>query len=617
VTATLPEDVTATLIPGAAPLVRVRTKGYYKDTGTGEKYTSVTTILDRNVAKHLEHWAGNTVARCAMDNLPYLVKSSRDVDERIDAYEWLKRAHERKKNERGAIGTAIHSLIEAQILGTPLAPEVAENPEFVPYQRRFEDFVREWRVEFTASEMIVANTTYGYGGTLDTLLRSALIAEVLGVNPALDIAEDTKGLALDTLLPTPTGWTTMAAVQVGDVLLSSLGAPCVVTEVSDVHQRDCYRVTFDDGSSVVCDDEHLWLTDSGAGKVRRQVATTVQLRSSLWLHGQRQHRVPVVRALDLPARSLPIDSYVLGVWLGDGKHTSGEITNPDSEIFDHITAAGYLVGPPQKVQEGKCQVRTVRGLVSDLRATGVLGNRHVPDSYLRGSFDQRLSLLQGLMDTDGTWNRVRNSAQFVSVSKAFANSVRELLLSLGQRAVMFEGKHTGFKAGVHYSVVFTPVGINPFRLQRKADLVSVPSTVRSSRRVIKSIEPTITVPTKCIAVDSPDRTYLCTEAMIPTHNTGGELDVKGVYPEAALQMSAYAHAEFAQTRAGRRVKMPPVADRGVVLHLRPEGYRLIPMEIGTPTFEQFLALTRLDRGWTRGLSKQVVGPALNLPVRGE
>ena len=69
--------MTATTMP-AAPLIRVKNKGYYKDPSSGDKYVSVTTILDRNVAKnHLVYWAGNTVARCALDNLPYLVRASR------------------------------------------------------------------------------------------------------------------------------------------------------------------------------------------------------------------------------------------------------------------------------------------------------------------------------------------------------------------------------------------------------------------------------------------------------------------------------------------------------------------------------------------------------------
>ena len=176
-----------------APLVRVKTRGYYKDPQTGDRYTSVTTINNRTVAKPaLPPWAANTVARCAMDNLPYLARSSRTDADRIDAYDWLRAAADRKKEERADVGSAVHSLIENRILGTALPPEVGQNTELLPFLEHFEAFERDWEVTFTASEMIVGNTTHWYAGTLDFLLTSRKIARVLGVDPSLEILGDTK-----------------------------------------------------------------------------------------------------------------------------------------------------------------------------------------------------------------------------------------------------------------------------------------------------------------------------------------------------------------------------------------------------------------------------------------
>lgn len=590
-------------------------QGYYTDPEDGTKLRRVTTILGQGYPKpELVFWSANLTAADAFDNLPTLVRASMNPEDKEQAYDWLRKGHIRKKEDRGELGTAAHKLVESHVLGTPLPEELLTDEEMAPYLENFLRFIDEWQVEFEASEMVVANYANRYAGKLDYLLRSPRIAAQLEVPADTVFIGDTKGLALDTPLPTPTGWTTMGAVQVGDALLGSDGKPCSVTETSEIHYRDCYRVTFDDGSSVVCDDEHLWMTDSGSQKIRRQVASTVELRATLRQYGQRQHRVPVVTPLELPDTPLPIDPYVLGCWLGDGKHTSGEISSQDKQLFDNIVDCGYAVGPEQKkARPGSCPVRTVLGLAADLRSTGVLGNKHIPDAYLRASREQRLALLQGLMDTDGTWNRRRNSAQFVSSSKAFASSVRELALSLGQRVAMFEMSHTGFKAGAHYLVTFTPRDLAPFRLTRKAELVSVPSTVRAARRVITSIDPTVTVPTKCIAVDSADRTYLCTDSMIPTHNTGGELDEKGVYPEAGLQMAAYRKAEVAWLRDGSKVPLPPIHDTGIVLHLRPEGYRVIPLNCGDDVFAAFLHVQQVAE-FKRVLCKSVVGEALTLPA---
>lgn len=72
-----------------------------------------------------------------------------------------------------------------------------------------------------------------------------------------------KALALDTPIPTLTGWTTMGAVRVGDVIFDETGTPCRVSAATDVmFERPCYRVMFSDGSSVIADADHLWSVES-------------------------------------------------------------------------------------------------------------------------------------------------------------------------------------------------------------------------------------------------------------------------------------------------------------------------------------------------------------------
>lgn len=178
----------------ATPLVRVKSKGYYRDPETGRKYTSVTTILNRSASKGdaLTHWAGNTVARCAMDNLPYLVSASRDTAGLVEAYNWLKKAHERVKDERKKIGGAVHQMIEHRVLGTPMPAEIRQDPELAPFLAHFEQFVEQWQVTFTASEMVVLSVEHGYAGTLDYLFTSPLIARELGTDPKLEHCGDIK-----------------------------------------------------------------------------------------------------------------------------------------------------------------------------------------------------------------------------------------------------------------------------------------------------------------------------------------------------------------------------------------------------------------------------------------
>ena len=88
---------------------------------------------------------------------------------------------------------------------------------------------------------------------------------VIAARPAVG-----KALALDTPLPTPTGWTTMGQVRVGDHLIGADGKPTQVVAATEVmHGRPCYEVEFDDGEVIVADAEHEWRTTTRAARRQR------------------------------------------------------------------------------------------------------------------------------------------------------------------------------------------------------------------------------------------------------------------------------------------------------------------------------------------------------------
>lgn len=86
---------------------------------------------------------------------------------------------------------------------------------------------------------------------------------------------DYKGLAIDTPIPTPTGWTTMADLKVGDQVLGSSGKPTTVTLKSGIHNRPCYKITLSDHSSVVCDNVHLWNVGYRASRYNANYDATI------------------------------------------------------------------------------------------------------------------------------------------------------------------------------------------------------------------------------------------------------------------------------------------------------------------------------------------------------
>lgn len=193
--------------PDRGPTPHRQGNGYYADSLTGDRLRSVTTIIGGGVPKPaLMFWAAATCTECAVDNLPALVAASRFPDRLADMVAWIKRAHTRKKDERAEVGSAAHAIIESRILGTPLPAAVKvgeeewalDGPELAPYVDNFLRFEAEWKPEWTASEMVVANPEHGYAGTLDYLIAGdgrigeELRARGYTVDPVRQIAGDTK-----------------------------------------------------------------------------------------------------------------------------------------------------------------------------------------------------------------------------------------------------------------------------------------------------------------------------------------------------------------------------------------------------------------------------------------
>lgn len=360
-----------------------------------------------------------------------------------------------------------------------------------------------------------------------------------------------KALELSTLIPTPSGWTTMGEIQPGDEVFDETGAVCQVVAATEVmHGRPCYRVTFSDGTQVVADAQHQWATTNYASRIRwsklkykakkrrrplsegqiacietdTQIVTTEEIAETLRNGKHANHAVALAGALELPDQDLPIDPYTLGVWLGDGRSDSGIITKADRDetIIDRIRTAGYEV--QRTVYNGKPNWR-VTGLTDQLRKAGVINNKHVPAEYLRADKEQRLALLQGLMDTDGTAYKTGQS-EFTNTRHCIAQAVYELAASLGWKPHMTErrAKLNGVDMGPCWDVEFTPEG-SPFSLDRKASRTSGQRRKTQRWRYIVSCDPIPSVPVRCIQVDSPSHLYLITEAMIPTHNSTAMIDI--------------------------------------------------------------------------------------------
>lgn len=364
-----------------------------------------------------------------------------------------------------------------------------------------------------------------------------------------------KAAAIDTPIPTPGGFVPIGDVKVGDVVFDDRGRPCNVTAVSPVYLgNECFRVTFDDGVSVVVDGDHLWETQTFKQRKnarRRVVGGTPGWAAKRWqcrptpdqsvvttrhiaatvMHSakHRNHSIKLCEPVQFPPADLPIPPYTLGVWLGDGYSSASCFVTADPEILKWIHADGYRTGKPRLSNSGRARTYTIgsdkgRGgagrdnpFMKALRECDLLRNKHIPAAYLTASVEQRLALLQGLMDTDG---HIGKKCEFSASNKSLADGVLRLAQSLGIKARMSsrQPRCNGKVCRTSYRVSFSTT-LPVFRLPRK--LARVKESIRDDarNRYIASVEPVPSVPVRCIAVDSPSHLYLCTEAFVPTHNT--------------------------------------------------------------------------------------------------
>lgn len=336
-----------------------------------------------------------------------------------------------------------------------------------------------------------------------------------------------KALDVDTLIPVPGGYKRMGDLNDGEQVFAEDGSTCTVVKAHTVMlNRPCYEVIFDDGASLIADHEHLWVTFTESN--RRQgtpatVKTTDEIRKSLktW-RGTTNHRIRLAKATQGAEADLPSDPYTLGAWLGDGGSMDALIWGIDVEIIDEIrkhypvTRKHYTHDEP-----GDCPRYRIEGYRGILGKLKVLGNKHIPNDFMCSEKYQRIALLQGLMDTDGTVDKRLGRCTFSNKNFRLIEQTKELCASLGLKPSISSKE---IKGVTYYEVGFTPMVDFPiFRLKRKqkyvACAVSRASELRMGYRSIVAVNRVKSRPVRCITVDSPSRLYLAGKAYIPTHNT--------------------------------------------------------------------------------------------------
>ncbi|XOQ29090.1 MAG: Phage terminase-like protein, large subunit, contains N-terminal HTH domain [Megasphaera sp.] len=339
-----------------------------------------------------------------------------------------------------------------------------------------------------------------------------------------------KQLALDTPIPTPDGWKTMGTIAIGDCVFDERGKPCHVVAKSLIDDTEqAYELVFRDGGRIVAGERHLWDVEYIHGKTRAKRWTTGEIYRrtrqyrETFSDNRSIIRIPVNEPLHLPEANLPVDPYLYGYWLGNGCATKPEITVRDCDVDDLISFIPYPLHNRYPQTCGGSEILVYKELKNIL--VPHFREKVIRPEYLRSSEHQRWELLQGLMDSDGCVSDVKGQSIYVSTIRQLAESVQELLWTLGIKNSLTTCPSTRYgepTGEILYQIRFTAFTDQPVsKLHRKS--IRRQERVKQTRscfhylKEIRMLD--YKVKMQCIQVDSPSHCYLAGRNMVKTHNS--------------------------------------------------------------------------------------------------
>ena len=399
---------------------------------------------------------------------------------------------------------------------------------------------------------------------------SSCLIKIAG--PNIDLLAPRGPLAVSMPVATPNGWVPIGDLQLGDLVFSEKGQVTEVVDISDYESSPTWEVSYTDGSTVRCDDQHLWkvrrigsdakgewrvmslneirtqktIGMKGNGKngsPAQRITATCAPEEKPWLdsRGHSRYYIPVSEPVQYPEKELLIDPYLLGVLIGDGSLSSGNltVTSADPELIERcsqVLPKDYTFKKSSKYGyrishiNGRLFCGTPNPVRKNLEELGLYGktsiSKFIPKEYLLSSVADREALLQGLLDTDGTVSSA-GAVSFCTTSQQLTDDIIELVQSLGgiatRRAAQFNSYSLPNGVKTRTTTLSYTIGIKlhpeikPFSLERKA-VKYTPCSKYLPCRGIVDIQPSFEEKVRCIEVQDECHTFL-TKDYICSHNS--------------------------------------------------------------------------------------------------
>lgn len=371
------------------------------------------------------------------------------------------------------------------------------------------------------------------------------MGEIIGIT----VNDADKAHPYSANIITPDGPRKWKDIQEGDRVFGANGNIIIIEDVFEQGVKDIYKVTFEDGRTVNCTYDHLWTISRWTTKKSKKVIETSTLSLSeidrlMKLPGHSTNRIKIQMnsCTDYPAQPIPMDSYTLGLMLGDG--CIGKATKNISPLtMLHADLESVAATMPYKVERenwgtgirNKIYIPDGKQIYKELGLFDKKsGTKFIPDIYKYNSKQVRLDVINGLLDTDGSVTKDFGIIEYSTKSRQMADDFIWIIHSLGYGGTIKYKIINGTKYYRCY-VYCRPDETELFRLPRKkARLRNKKANGwglnKSSFVQIKSIEYSHRELAKCIRVSAEDHLYLI-EDHIVTHNTRGKRGRKILFEE--------------------------------------------------------------------------------------
>ena len=386
-----------------------------------------------------------------------------------------------------------------------------------------------------------------------------------------------KALSLDSELFTINGKTTIKDVCVGDRIFGPDGKLTTILQKSEIFYKQMYCLTLHDGRKLKLSEDHINSVirqrqdKYGKMYLNKENLTTKEIlkigirnkNSTNW-----KFFIENTNPVEFMKKDLILDPYTLGLLLGDGRireKGSCDLTAHKDDWETYYKYIPYKLGKKQvDTRNNNVVNHTIKNIYKENLKLGinVKGNKKfIPQEYLFSSVEQRLELLKGLMDTDGTIGS-NGYCSYSSTSLQLCTDIAFLVRSLGGVAQIQESKT--------YTKVGIKINLPIFKLDRK--LVKQRYNQKNYSHII-SIEPIELEPSQCIAVDNNDHQFL-TNDFIRTHNTG----IRGVKIFGKRPVLAILDDLVSDDDARSKVSMEAIKDtvnKGITHALDPTRRKII------------------------------------------